>query len=94
METAIIITIISEIIIIILFIIFIDNPNKTKMPDITKCTNESCPLKESCYRWTSNPTEHVQSYCEFYPNVIGSDGIIESVECDNFLEDKSTFKTK
>lgn len=23
------------------------------MPDITKCDNPSCPLKENCYRWTS-----------------------------------------
>ena len=21
------------------------------MADITKCTNESCPLKDKCYRW-------------------------------------------
>ena len=43
------------------------------MPDITKCTNEKCPQKETCYRWTSIADTY-QSYvlfefddgCEFY----------------------------
>jgi hypothetical protein len=45
------------------------------MPDITKCQNEYCPQKETCWRWTS-PPDRLQSYsffdfneedgCEFY----------------------------
>lgn len=34
------------------------------MSDITKCNNEECPLKESCYRFTA-PTEKYQSYANF-----------------------------
>ena len=30
--------------------------------DITKCNGEGCPVKESCYRYTSTPDEHCQSY--------------------------------
>jgi hypothetical protein len=35
------------------------------MPDISKCANEECPLKDSCYRWTSTPNEYWQSYGDF-----------------------------
>jgi hypothetical protein len=31
------------------------------MTDITKCTGEGCPLKETCYRFTA-PAEMYQSY--------------------------------
>jgi hypothetical protein len=31
------------------------------MTDITKCTGEGCPLKESCYRYTSD-ISMLQSY--------------------------------
>jgi hypothetical protein len=44
------------------------------MLDITKCSNENCPQKETCWRWTSPPDKYWQSYslfefddgCEFY----------------------------
>ena len=32
-------------------------------PDITKCTNKDCPLKETCYRWIA-PEDEMQSYCD------------------------------
>jgi hypothetical protein len=45
------------------------------MTDITKCTGEGCPLKETCHRFTA-PAEMYQSYfmtppvlngkCEYY----------------------------
>ena len=45
------------------------------MPDISKCTGEECPLKETCYRFTS-PAGMYQSFfmtppikngkCEYY----------------------------
>lgn len=31
------------------------------MPDISKCENQNCTLKESCYRYTSEPSLY-QSY--------------------------------
>ena len=47
------------------------------MTDITKCTGEGCPLKETCYRFTA-PTDMYQSFfvgvpvkhgqCEYYWN--------------------------
>lgn len=32
------------------------------MPDITMCTGEGCVLKDSCYRYTAQPSEYRQSY--------------------------------
>jgi hypothetical protein len=32
------------------------------MADITKCTGEGCPIKESCYRFTAQASEFRQSY--------------------------------
>ena len=40
------------------------------MPDIAKCDNDKCPLKEQCYRWTSEPDEY-QSYAHFEPDKEG-----------------------
>jgi hypothetical protein len=40
------------------------------MPDITKCDNEKCPLKEKCYRWTSKWDEY-QAYSHFEPDKKG-----------------------
>lgn len=45
------------------------------MPDITKCTNEECPLKETCYRYTVEPDEY-QSYAKFEITKNGS--------CENY----------
>jgi hypothetical protein len=47
------------------------------MPDISKCKGEDCPMKETCYRFTANANEFMQSYfmnapikeddsCEYY----------------------------
>lgn len=35
------------------------------MPDITKCNNEKCSLKEKCWRWISKPSQYGQSYNKF-----------------------------
>lgn len=35
------------------------------MADITKCTNEECPLRISCYRWTATNSEINQWYSKF-----------------------------
>lgn len=37
------------------------------MTDITKCTNTECKLSDTCYRFTSQPSEYQQSYARFEP---------------------------
>jgi len=54
------------------------------MPDITMCSGEECPLKESCYRYTAKPSRY-QSYF-FEPP-------IEDGECNYFWTDKVRSKT-
>jgi hypothetical protein len=45
------------------------------MPDITKCSGIGCPHKEKCYRYTSKPDPHWQSYFTEPP-------IKENEKCD------------
>lgn len=45
------------------------------MPDITKCEGTNCPLKERCYRYTSQPSEYLQSY--FIGTPVKKDGTCE-----------------
>jgi len=35
------------------------------MADITKCEDNLCPSKETCYRYTAPASEHYQSYGKF-----------------------------
>ena len=49
------------------------------MPDITKCTNDDCTIKETCYRHTAEASTW-QS--QFSQNQDGS--------CDMFLPDERT----
>jgi len=42
------------------------------MADITKCTGDNCPIKESCYRFTAEKSER-QIYF-FTPPFDGFDG--------------------
>ena len=48
------------------------------MPDISMCANEECPLKEKCYRYTSEPDKYLQSYGDFKPD--------ENGECEYFWD--------
>jgi hypothetical protein len=32
------------------------------MPDIAMCKNDTCPLKNTCYRFKATPSEFYQSY--------------------------------
>jgi len=48
------------------------------MPDLTKCTNENCSLKETCFRWSSEAKERNQSYQKFEPTK--DDGV--DFKCD------------
>jgi hypothetical protein len=36
-------------------------------PDIAKCWGTDCPYKETCYRYTSKPSEYMQSYFSVPP---------------------------
>lgn len=49
------------------------------MSDIAKCENESCPLKDSCYRYTALANEFRQSYAKFQIDD-------ESGECSGFWD--------
>jgi len=37
------------------------------MPDIAMCDNQTCPSRESCYRFKAIPNTHSQSYMNFNP---------------------------
>lgn len=50
------------------------------MKDISKCTNSSCPLKNNCYRFTSVPSKHLQSYTDWQFTIIKGNHIA----CDGF----------
>ena len=53
------------------------------MADITKCGDEECPLKESCYRYTAPRNEYMQSYFMESPRVIHEDETAP-VDCDMY----------
>lgn len=51
------------------------------MPDITMCTDESCPKRNTCYRFRAIPDKYMQSYfldsprdgdkCEYFMSIEG-----------------------
>lgn len=55
------------------------------MPDMSLCTNESCPLRKGCYRATAIPSDFLQSYMSFNLNADGT--------CNWFLDNKE-YKNK
>jgi hypothetical protein len=50
-------------------------------PDISKCLGTDCPYKETCYRYTSEPSEYMQSYFSVPP--------IKDGKCDMYWGDLS-----
>lgn len=61
------------------------------MPDISKCLGtdplrrtQYCPLKDSCWRYTSEPTPLGQAYFKDPPFKTDKDG---KVTCDSFWKD-------
>jgi hypothetical protein len=46
------------------------------MVDIALCLNETCEIKETCYRSKATPSEYMQTYANFKLN---EDGI-----CDHY----------
>jgi len=53
------------------------------MPDITMCRNETCSLKEYCYRYTAKPSGW-QSYSYFNTEISQDRGVY----CEYFLDNK------
>lgn len=53
------------------------------MPDITMCTNAECPLSYSCWRFNCTPSEFLQSYSKFEPQI---DEVLDEIECEMYLE--------
>ena len=56
------------------------------MPDISMCKGKTCPLKESCYRYTATPNEFRQSYFTAIPYNE------ETKECKYLMENKTNGK--
>jgi hypothetical protein len=50
-------------------------------PDIAKCLGTDCPYKETCYRYTSEPSDYRQSYFSVPP--------IKDGKCDMYWGDLS-----
>ena len=50
------------------------------MPDITKCLNHICPLKQYCFRYNAEPS-FMQSYSVFE--------YIKETGCAHFWQDES-----
>ena len=50
------------------------------MPDITMCITKTCPIKESCFRYTAKPNTY-QSYSDFSRFVIR---VSNGYECKEF----------
>lgn len=57
------------------------------MPDITMCTGDDCPMKDTCYRFTANANEFMQSYFMNAP-------IKEDKTCDHYWLNKDDNKKK
>jgi len=53
------------------------------MPDISMCSNDTCPLREQCYRFTAEPNPYRQSYGTFKPEIDE-----DKVECKYFIDNK------
>ena len=64
------------------------------MPDITMCSGQNCPIKQSCYRFTAKPSRY-QSYADFaYQKVVVVDGQKQG-GCDDFWDNEAGgFKEK
>jgi len=44
-------------------------------PDITMCSGQECPKKDTCFRYLAKPSEYRQSY--FFDTPIKEDGTCE-----------------
>ena len=46
-------------------------------PDISMCRSNTCPLKDTCYRFTATPNPYRQAYADFKYND-------ETKECNHY----------
>lgn len=60
------------------------------MTDITKCVNKNCSIKYKCFRFTAPDVSHWQSYADFNE----SKSITDVSQCENFIHDRRTTKSK
>lgn len=49
------------------------------MSDITKCVNEGCPMRKTCWRWIAPGSER-QAVAEFEPDLDGTCGMYWAVD--------------
>ena len=42
------------------------------MPDISMCQNQTCPLRDTCYRFKAKPDPYWQAYGGFKPDENGN----------------------
>jgi hypothetical protein len=59
------------------------------MPDITKCSNDTCGLRMKCWRFLAPDSEYRQSYARFetYYNLIeNEDSAKIYLVCDEYWE--------
>lgn len=54
------------------------------MPDISKCQNKECIMKNLCFRYTSTPNEIQQSYHLYAP----TNNTEASFKCDSFTPNR------
>jgi hypothetical protein len=59
------------------------------MTDISKCTNEQCPISKKCFRFTAPSNEFRQSYSRFEPDI---DKVSGKVECKMFYQQPKNLK--
>ena len=66
------------------------------MPDIAKCSNDSCPSKDTCYRFTSTPSPFRQSYQDFkyHPGTGKCDHYWNDVEYKREIQEKIIINLK
>lgn len=50
------------------------------MPDISMCTNDRCPIKVGCYRFTAIPGVMLQSYSSWEFKIVNGNHIT----CDGY----------
>ena len=51
------------------------------MPDISMCNSNTCPLKDTCYRFTATPSPFRQAYADFKYNE-------ETKNCEYYWDNK------
>jgi hypothetical protein len=64
-----------------------NNITTIPMADITKCTGDECPLKETCYRYTAKESR----YQSFFANVPYDNA---KKECEEYLKIKHDSNTR